>query len=85
VPSTAPAGRAQRVLAVMAFTVIGVSALAIVVLLVCQAVGVPASTFTTGPLKVLGVLPLPGLALGLLLVIASVVVAVAARVRAGRD
>jgi hypothetical protein len=84
VPSTAPAGRAQRVLAVMAFAAIGISALAIVVLLVLQAVGVPASAFTAGPLEVLGVLPLPGLALGLLLVIASVITAVAARVRAGR-
>jgi uncharacterized Tic20 family protein len=68
----------------MAFTVIGVSALAIVVLLVCQAAGVPAAAFTTGPLKVLGVLPLPGLAIGLLLVIASLVTAVVARSRANR-
>jgi uncharacterized Tic20 family protein len=68
----------------MAFTVIGVSALAIVVLLVCQAAGVPAAAFTTGPLQLLGVLPLPGLAIGLLLVIASLVTAVVARSRANR-
>jgi hypothetical protein len=54
------------------------------VLLVCQAAGVPAAAFATGPLKVLGVLPLPGLAVGLLLVIASLVTAVVARSRANR-
>ena len=69
--------RAQRVLATMAFTLIGVSAVAIIALLVLGAAGVP----ITGALVVLQVLPLPGLTIGLLLVIALFVVLAVQRSR----
>jgi hypothetical protein len=57
--------RAQRVLATMAFVLIGVSAVSILLLLVLRAAGVS----ITGGLVVLQLLPLPGLTIGLLLVI----------------
>jgi hypothetical protein len=79
-----PGSRLQRALAVMAVTVIGLSAVAIVVLLICQASGVPASAFSSGILQLVGLLPLPGLTIGLLLVIALIVVNVVARSRAAR-
>jgi hypothetical protein len=68
----------------MAVTVIGLSAAAIVVLLICQASGVPASAFSSGILQLVGLLPLPGLTIGLLLVIALIIVNVVARSRAAR-
>jgi hypothetical protein len=68
----------------MAVTVIGLSALAIVVLLICQASGVPASAFSGGILQLVGLLPLPGLTIGLLLVITLIIVNVTARSRAAR-
>jgi hypothetical protein len=76
--------RAQRSLAVMAAAVIGLTALAIVLLLVLRAVGVPQSAFTTGPLQLLAVLPLPGLAIGLILLLAVIAVSVVARTRSQR-
>jgi hypothetical protein len=45
---------------------------------------VPASAFSSGILQLVGLLPLPGLTIGLLLVIALVIVNVAARSRAAR-
>lgn len=77
--------RLQRSLAVMASTVIGLTALAIVVLLVLRAAGVDQSAFSSGPLQLLAVLPLPGLILGLLLLLAVIVVNVAARTRSQRS
>ena len=71
----------QRLLAVMAFAVIGLSALAVVLLLVLPLAGVPGSAFGAGPLAVLRILPLPGLTIGLLLVIALIVVDVVRRTR----
>jgi hypothetical protein len=68
----------------MAITVIGLSAVAIVVLLICQASGVPASAFSSGVLQLVGLLPLPGLTIGLLLVIVLIVVNVAGRARSAR-
>ena len=79
-----PGSRLQRAFAVMAVTVIGLSAAAIVVLLICQASGVPASAFSSGILQLVGLLPLPGLTIGLLLVIALIIVNVVARSRAAR-
>jgi RsiW-degrading membrane proteinase PrsW (M82 family) len=76
--------RAQRTLGVMAATVIGLTAVAIVALLVCRAMNVPQSAFTSGPLQLLAVLPLPGLAIGLLLLLAVVVVSVVSRTRSQR-
>ena len=76
--------RAQRTLAAMAATVIGLTALAIVVLLVCRAANVPQSAFTSGPLQLLAVLPLPGLAIGLVLLLAVVVVSIVSRTRSQR-
>jgi RsiW-degrading membrane proteinase PrsW (M82 family) len=76
--------RAQRALAAMAATVIGLTAIAIVVLLICRAANVPQSAFTSGPLQLLAVLPLPGLAIGLVLLLAVVVVSVVSRTRSQR-
>ena len=76
--------RTQRTLAAMAATVIGLTALAIVVLLICRAVDVPQAAFASGPLQLLAVLPLPGLAIGLLLLLAVVVVSVVGRMRSQR-
>jgi hypothetical protein len=83
-PAAGGVGRAQRALAAMAATVIGLTALAIVALLICRAVGVPQSAFTSGPLQLLAVLPLPGLAIGLVLLLSVVVVSVVARTRSQR-
>jgi ABC-type sulfate transport system permease subunit len=68
----------------MAFAVIGISALAVLVLLVLPLVGVPSSAFSSGALAVLRILPLPGLTIGLLLVLALIVVNVVARTRSQR-
>jgi RsiW-degrading membrane proteinase PrsW (M82 family) len=83
-PAATGVGRAQRTLAAMAATVIGLTALAIVALLVCRAAGVPQSSFTSGPLQLLAVLPLPGLVIGLILLLAVVVVSVVSRSRSQR-
>ena len=75
------ASRAQRSLAVMAGTVIGLCVLDIAVLLIARGAGVPSSAFSTGILGVIQVLPLPGLVIGLLLAIAVIVVGVVTRTR----
>jgi hypothetical protein len=76
--------RVQRSLAVMAATVIGLTAVAIVGLLVLRAAGTSQSAFTSGPLQLLAVLPLPGLTIGLILLLAVIVVSVVARTRSQR-
>jgi RsiW-degrading membrane proteinase PrsW (M82 family) len=76
--------RAQRALAAMAATVIGLTALAIVVLLICRAANVPQAAFASGPLQLLAVLPLPGLVIGLLLLLAVIAVSIVARTRSQR-
>lgn len=63
----------------MAFTLIGLSAVAVIALLVLHAAGVPDGAFRSGGLAVLAILPLPGLSLGLVLVIATFVLVVARR------
>jgi hypothetical protein len=73
--------RAQRVLATLAFTLIGVSAAAVIALLILQAAGVPSSAFRSGGLLVLALVPLPGLTVGLLLVVALFVVLAVRRAR----
>jgi hypothetical protein len=73
--------RAQRVLATLAFTLIGISAVAVIVLLVLRASGVPAASFGSGALLVLTLLPLPGLTIGLLAVVALFVVLAVRRSR----
>jgi hypothetical protein len=73
--------RAQRVLATLAFTLIGVSAVDVIALLVLRAAGVPNASFQTGGLLVLQLLPLPGLTIGLLLVVALFVVLAVRRSR----
>jgi hypothetical protein len=87
VPAARPVAQGpgpQRLLAVMAFAVIGLSAIAVVVLLVLPLVGVPSGAFSSGPLAVLRILPLPGLSIGLLLVIALIVVNALGRSRSQR-
>ena len=74
--------RTQRIVATMAFALIGLSALSVIALLVLHAAGVPDAAFRTGGLAVLALLPLPGLTLGLLLVIALIVMTAVRR--AGR-
>jgi hypothetical protein len=73
--------RAQRVLATLAFTLIGVSAVAVILLLILRATGVPAASFSSGALLVLTLLPLPGLTIGLLAVVALFVVLAVRRSR----
>ena len=73
--------RAQRVLATMAFTLIGLSAVAVVALLVLRASGVPDEAFRSGFLQVLQLLPLPGLTIGLVLVIVLFVLLARRRAR----
>ena len=65
----------------MAFTLIGVSAVAVIALLVLHGAGVPDAEFRTGGLAVLALLPLPGLTLGLLLVIALIAMTAVRRSR----
>jgi hypothetical protein len=79
------APRAQRVLATVAFTLIGVSAVDVIALLVLRAAGVADSAFQTGGLLVLRLLPLPGLTLGLLCVVGLLVLLAVRRARAQRD
>jgi hypothetical protein len=62
--------RAQRVLATLAFVLIGVSAVDVIALLVMRAAGVSNAAFQSGALLVLQLLPLPGLTLGLVAVVA---------------
>ncbi|MGT2426155.1 hypothetical protein [Amnibacterium kyonggiense] len=75
------AGRAQRILATLAFTLIGVSAVDVIALLLLRASGVPNAAFQAGGLLVLQLLPLPGLTIGLLCVIALFVVLAVRRSR----
>lgn len=76
-----PASRVQRSLAAMAGTVIGLCVLDIAALLIARAAGAPDSAFRSGVLSVVQVLPLPGLAIGLLLALSVIAVGVVARVR----
>jgi uncharacterized RDD family membrane protein YckC len=66
--------RGQRVLATIAFAVIGISALDVIALLILRAAGVPNADFQTGGLLVMQLIPLPGLPIGFLLVIALFIV-----------
>lgn len=85
-PTTTGLDRLQRTLAVMAATVIGLSALAIVALLILRAANVPQAAFTSGrPLQLLAVVPLVGIPIGLVLLIAVVVVSIAHRMRSQRS
>lgn len=81
---TAPGGapRLQRVLATMAAAVFAVSALSIGVLFITRAAGTPPSAYRGGLLQVLAVLPTPGLAITLALVLTLVVLNI---VRRGRS
>jgi tetrahydromethanopterin S-methyltransferase subunit G len=76
-----PASRAQRSLAVMAGTVIGLCVVDIAVLLIARGAGVPDSAFHSGVLSIVQVLPLPGLVIGLLLALSVIAVGVVARTR----
>ena len=76
--------RTQRALAAMATSVIGLTVIAIATLLVCRAVGVPQQEFGHGVLQFAAVFPTPGLAIGLLLAIALIVVSIVQRSRAAR-
>ena len=73
--------RGQRLVATLAFTLIGISALAVVALLVLRAAGVPNAAFQSGGLLVLQLLPLPGLTIGLLLVVVLFVILAVRRSR----
>jgi hypothetical protein len=72
------------VLATLAFTLIGISALDVIALLVLHAAGVASSAFQSGGLLVLQLLPLPGLTLGLLCVVGLFVVLAVRRSRQQR-
>lgn len=76
--------RLQRILATLAFAIIGVSALDVIALLVLRAAGVPNADFQTGGLLVLQLIPLPGLPLGFALVIVLFIVLAVRRSREQR-
>ena len=76
--------RAQRVLVAMAATVFVVTLADVVALLVLRSSGLTANDFGSGFLQVLAVLPTPGIALTLLLIIAVVVVTAVRRARSQR-
>ena len=73
--------RAQRILGVMAFTVVGLSLLAIVALLIANAAQVSTGE---GLWVVVAVLPLVGLPLAVLLMIAFILVSAISRSRQSR-
>lgn len=83
-PSASGLARVQRTLAAMATTVIGLTVVAITALFICRAAGLPQQAFSHGILQFAAVFPLPGLAIGLLLAIALIVVSVVQRSRAAR-
>ncbi len=66
----------------MAATVIGLCVLDIAVLLIARGAGVPESAFHSGLLAVVQILPLPGLVIGLLLVLAVLAIGLVSRARA---
>lgn len=68
----------------MASTVIGLTIVAIATLFICRAAGVPQREFGHGILQFAAVFPTPGLAIGLLLAIALIVVSTVQRSRAAR-
>lgn len=74
----------QRTLAAMASAVIGLTVIAIATLFICRAAGVPQQEFGHGILQFAAVFPTPGLAIGLLLAIALIVVSYVQRSRAAR-
>jgi hypothetical protein len=73
--------RAQRILGVMAFTVVGLSVVAIAALLIANALGVATGA---GLWAVVAVLPLVGLPLAILLMIAFILVSAVTRSRQAR-
>jgi hypothetical protein len=75
------APRGQRVLATIAFAIIGISALDVIALLILRAAGVPNAAFQTGGLLVMQLIPLPGLPIGFVLVIALFIVLAVRRSR----
>lgn len=81
----APQGvhRTERVLIVMMVTIVGLSIAAFVARLVGAVVGV--DDYSGGAWPMVTVLPLIGLPLAILLIIASVVVGIVRRSRASRD
>jgi hypothetical protein len=79
-PDGAP--RAQRLLAVMAASVIGLCVLDIAALLIARGAGVPDASFHSGLLAIVQILPLPGLIIGLLLALAVIAIGLVSRVRA---
>jgi hypothetical protein len=79
--SASSAARAQRVLATLAFALIGVAAIDVIALLVLPAAGVAGSAFDSGGLLIMKVLPLVALPVGLLLMIALFVVVAIRRAR----
>lgn len=69
--SPRPINRSERILALMSVSLIGVSVLAILAILIGTAFGAGANNgFSRGIWPIIIVLPMPGLVLGLLLLIA---------------
>ena len=68
-------------LATLAFTLIGISALDVIALLVLRVAGVSNAAFGSGGLLVMQLLPLPGLTVGLICVVALFIVLAVRRSR----
>lgn len=83
--SSRSANRSERILALMAMSLIGMSILAILAIVIGTGVGVGADDgFSRGVWPIIIVLPIPGLALGLVLIIALLTVSWGRRGRENR-
>ncbi|MFT4124460.1 MAG: hypothetical protein QM635_11585 [Microbacteriaceae bacterium] len=80
--SSATLYRGERVLAYMVASTLGLSVLAIVALFIIRAVG---ASIEGTPLAVVAVLPLVGLPIAFLLILALLLVSIVRRVRGSRD
>jgi hypothetical protein len=81
-PATPPPSRLQRILAFMFAAVILMSLVALILILVAGGIGVDPRT---GVWPIIFVLPLPGLSIAVLLLIALLVVTAVRRTQAARD
>lgn len=81
-PSETPPNRLQRILAFMFAAVIGLSIVALILIIVAGAIK---ADVTTGIWPIIVVLPLPGLSLAALLLIALLVVTAVRRSQAAKD
>jgi hypothetical protein len=81
--TTAPFHRSDRVLRTVTWSIIGLAIASIVALLIARAAGF--SDFSAGVWPTIALLPLVGLPIGILLLVAQLVVSAVRRSRAAKD